>query len=321
MDEKEEKKAEVQQVPIPAWIGKFPFRPEEKRFIVIRRGDELSGFYGFEGHQVALRRFVSLDQFTVSQWTLTAGNYYEPAGQHNYGDEIYYFLEGDPVAFAPETGETYQLHAGDALYIPQGTRHQIFGFNEKKVVTISIVAPRIWAAEDKMGTVIPPVKEPRFYKAWEEGGRGEVAHSRHAPSIPNIDSLGHWPMEGKKARQGKKIIPVRAEEQLPLIHGKERHVLFSFVVSNDYINVALLQIPVGGISEVERHKGDELLYALRGDLVVQLEEPGEAKGSAVSLCHHVFQGEKCFIPGGTPHKYLNFNTAPIEAFAVIGPGL
>jgi mannose-6-phosphate isomerase-like protein (cupin superfamily) len=128
-------------------------------------------------------------------------------------------------------------------------------------------------------------------------------------------------MDGKQARLEKKIIPVRAEEQLPLIHGKKRHVFFSFVVSNDYVNVALLQIPVGGISEVEQHKGDELLYALEGDLVVQLEEPGEAKGSAVSLCHHVFQGEKCFIPGGTPHKYLNFNTAPIKAFAVIGPGL
>ena len=157
----------VQLVPIPAWIGKFPFPPEEKRFIVIHKEDELSGFYGFEGHQVALRRFVSLDQFTVSQWTLSPGNYYEPAGQHNYGDEIYYFLEGDPVAFAPETGETYQLHAGDALYIPQGTRHQIFSFNDQKVVAISIVAPRIWAAEDKMGTVIPSVKKPKFYQAGE----------------------------------------------------------------------------------------------------------------------------------------------------------
>ncbi len=164
----EQKEPGVQRVPIPAWIGNFPFPPEKKRFVVIHKEDELSGFYGFEGHQVALRRFVSLDQFTVSHWTLNPGNYYEPAGQHNYGDEIYYFLEGDPVAFAPETGETYQLHAKDALYIPQGTRHQIFSFNEKKVVAISIVAPRIWAAEDKMGTVIPSVKKPRFYKAWEE---------------------------------------------------------------------------------------------------------------------------------------------------------
>jgi mannose-6-phosphate isomerase-like protein (cupin superfamily) len=139
--------------------------------------------------------------------------------------------------------------------------------------------------------------------------------------IPNLDSLGSWPMEGKKARPAKKIIPVRAEDQLPLIHGRERHVLFSFIVSNDYINIALLQVPVGGISEAEVHKGDELLYALEGDLVVQLEETGEKKGSAVSLCHHIFEGEKCFIPAGTPHKYFNFTTKPIKAFVVIGPGL
>ena len=168
MGEKKQLKPESELVPIPKWIGNFPFPPKEKRFVVIHREDELSGFYGFEGHQVALRRFVSLDQFTVSQWTLSPGNYYEPAGQHNYGDEIYHFLEGDPVAFAPETGETYQLHAGDTLYIPQGTRHQIFCFNDKNVVAISIVAPRIWAAEDKMGTAVRSVEKPRFYKAWEE---------------------------------------------------------------------------------------------------------------------------------------------------------
>jgi len=141
------------------------------------------------------------------------------------------------------------------------------------------------------------------------------------PGIPNIDSLGRWPVEGKKARRAKKIIPVRAQDQLPLIHGKERHVLFSFIVSNDYINIALLQIPVGGISESETHKADELLYALEGDFVVQLEETGQDQRAAVSSCHHIFQGEKCFIPGGTPHKYFNFTTKPIKAFLVIGPGL
>ena len=141
------------------------------------------------------------------------------------------------------------------------------------------------------------------------------------PNLPNIDSLGRFPLEGKKARRAKRIIPVRAGEQLPLIHGRERHVLFSFIVSNDYINVALLQMPVGAISEVETHQGDELLYALEGDLVVQLEEVGAGEGSAVSLCHHIFQGEKCFIPGGTPHKYFNFTTRPVKAFVVIGPGL
>jgi len=140
-------------------------------------------------------------------------------------------------------------------------------------------------------------------------------------SSPSVDSLGRWPVESKEARQAKKIIPVRAEEQLPLIHGKEKHVLFSFIVSNDYINVALLHVGVGGISDLETHRGDELLYALEGDFVVQLEESGQDKASAVSSCHHIFQGEKCFIPGGTPHKYFNFSQKPIKAFVVIGPGL
>jgi len=314
-------------VPLPKWIGRFPFPPEEKRFTIIHRHDEISGFYGFEGHAVLVRRFLSLDQFSISEWTLTQGNFYEPAGLHNFGDELYYFVEGDPVAFAPATGETYQLHAGDALYIPQGTRHQIFGFNGKQIVAISIVAPRVWAIEDNMGTMIPPVAAPRFYRGGEvlpqeaaspAAQREEMSEARGRPSI---DSLGCWPLEGKAARAARKIVPVRAGDQLPLIHGKAKHVLVSFIVSNDYMHVALLQIPVGGMSESETHESDEFVYALEGDLVMQVEEPGADPRNAAGTCHKLFQGEKCFLPARIPHKYFNYTTQPVRAMLILGPRL
>jgi len=76
-------------------------------------------------------------------------------------------LEGEPVAFNPETGDTYQLQAGDTLYTPQGTRHQIFNFTSEVVVAIGVVAPKIWAP-DKMGIKVPSVKKPKFYKAGED---------------------------------------------------------------------------------------------------------------------------------------------------------
>jgi len=160
-------KEEPKSPSIPSWIGRHPFPPEGKKFVVITKDMELSTLYGFEGTQVECKRFVSTDKLTLSRWTLPPGTRYEPAGQHNFGDELYYILEGQPVGFNPETGDTYQLQAGDALYIPQGTRHQMFNFTSKVAVAIGVVAPKIWA-RDKMGTKVPPVEKPKFYKAWEE---------------------------------------------------------------------------------------------------------------------------------------------------------
>lgn len=148
---------------IPNWIEKHPFPPEKKRAVLITKNMEISTLYGFQGTQVKSQIFVSTDKITFSDWTLPPGAQIEPPGLHNHGDEIYYFLEGDPIAFNPEKGEVYQLHAGDALLIPQGTRHQIFNFTNKKIRALSVVAPRIWA-EDAVGTRIPTVKKPKFYK-------------------------------------------------------------------------------------------------------------------------------------------------------------
>lgn len=148
---------------IPKWIGKHPFLPKEKKPIVITKNMEVSTLYGFQGTQVQSQVFVSSDNITFSDWILPPGAQIDPPGLHMYGDEVYYFLEGDPIAFDPENGEVYRLHAGDTLLIPQGTRHQIFNFTNKKIHALSVVAPRIWV-EDAIGTRIPAVKNPKFYK-------------------------------------------------------------------------------------------------------------------------------------------------------------
>ena len=140
---------------------------------------------------------------------------------------------------------------------------------------------------------------------------------------PNLSSLGRWPVEGKKARQEKTLFHLTPEQYLPLIHGKEKHVLFSFMVSNDYMHAAILTIPVGGHSEVESHQGDEALYVLEGDLVVRLvpEEESKDKKSAVYQSHHIYCGEKCLIPEGVKHQYLNFTTRVVKVFVAMGPGV
>ena len=91
---------------------------------------------------------------------------------HNQGDECYYILEGDPIAFNPEAGEVYQLHAGDVLYIPQGTWHQIFNFTDKIIKAICCIAPKIWVEDDEMGTEIKYTGKPKFFKSEEEMTNG-----------------------------------------------------------------------------------------------------------------------------------------------------
>jgi mannose-6-phosphate isomerase-like protein (cupin superfamily) len=153
---------------VPAWMGAWPFaRGEEKRPIVITRDRELSTLYGFEGRQVCSEIFVSTDIFCFNEWTLPPGHWYEPAGLHP-ADEVYYVTEGSPIAFNAELGEVFQLHQGDALLIPTGTRHQIANFTAKVVKIIATNAPVTWV-EEAGGTRIPPVTNPAFFT---RGGKG-----------------------------------------------------------------------------------------------------------------------------------------------------
>jgi quercetin dioxygenase-like cupin family protein len=139
----------------------------------------------------------------------------------------------------------------------------------------------------------------------------------------NTDYLGKWPVDGAKVRKDKKLVVIRQDNHLHLIHGQEQHVLISMIVSNDFMNVGLLTIPVGGYSETESHPGDETLCALEGDLTVRTIEPDEKedKKSASHMSHRVEQGEKMLIPEGTQHQYINFTNAPIKIFFAVAPKL
>ena len=151
---------------MPEWMGNWPFREgETKRPIVITREKELSTLYGYEGRQVCSEIYVSTDAFCFNEWTLPPGHYYAPAGLHP-GDEVYYVTEGDPTAFNSELGEVFQLHKGDTLLIPLGTRHQIANFTGKIVKIIATNAPKTWV-EEEGGTKIPKVRQPKFYKGGE----------------------------------------------------------------------------------------------------------------------------------------------------------
>jgi len=48
---------------------------------------------------------------------------------------------------------------------------------------------------------------------------------------------------GPEARRKKQIFVIKPAQTLDVIHGSEKHMLVSFVVSNDFIHFGLMTIP------------------------------------------------------------------------------
>jgi mannose-6-phosphate isomerase-like protein (cupin superfamily) len=307
---------------VPKWIGNTPFPPDKKRVCKITEDMWAQFLYGFETTQVENQVFASTDSILMAEWTLPPMSHYEPAGYHMHGDECYYLLEGDAVAFNAETGETFSFGTGDAMLIPQRTRHQIFNMAEKRIVAIACVAPVIWA-DDGMGTIIPQVESPRFYKGPEEPNYDKPPSPYISPNTKrNIDSLGSWPAPGPELRKAKQLTILKPEDQLTLLHGTKRHVLFSFVVSNDYMHLALLTVPVGGVSEFETHHGDEVINVLEGELCVRVSSSEDERTDDAAYPHiRLNAREKMFIPPGVRHQYLNFTNTAVRAYVAIAPKL
>lgn len=307
---------------VPDWVGNTPFPPGHKRVCKISEDMYVSFLYGFETTQVENQVFASTDKVFMAEWVLPPGNHYEPAGLHLHGDECYYLLEGEATAFNAETGETFVFRAGDAMLIPQSTRHQIYNMTNERIVAIACVAPKIWV-DDGMGTIIPQVECPRFYKGPEEPACGEPYSPYVLPKLKrSIDSIGSWPAPGPELRKSKQLTIITPENQLALLHGKERHILFSFVVSNDYMHLAILSVPVSGVSEFETHDGDEVINVLEGELCVRISASEEERSDDATYPHiRLNAREKMLIPTGVRHQYLNFTNEVVKAYVAIAPKL
>ena len=138
---------------------------------------------------------------------------------------------------------------------------------------------------------------------------------------PNLEYVGHWPVDPEEARAKKRLIHITPNEHLHLIHGADQHILVSIVISNEYVTLGLLTIPPGGWSEIEDHDGEEALQVLQGTLVVRTFEPGEEldteKASHMSLTVHC--GERLYLPKGMKHCYKNFGEDTIKAYFAVAP--
>ena len=141
-------------------------------------------------------------------------------------------------------------------------------------------------------------------------------------SLKALDLLGRFPVSGAEARKNKKLIHIPQDKMLKLIHGKENHILVSFFVSNDFVHFGKIQIPKGIYSDPETHKGDEVLFVLKGKLTVQVyEDDGDDDTSVLHESFEILPEEQFLIPEGRKHRYLNFSDDIVEAVFGIAPEL
>ena len=115
------------------------------------------------------------------------------------------------------------------------------------------------------------------------------------------------------------MVPVRPSEAIPVLAGRENRILYRFLISNDLVHMARVDLPPGHRSDVELHGGDEIACVLSGVLSVLTGQADTRSVSAERLEAHA--GRKVFLPRGTPHWYSNYGEETASVVIAVAPSL
>lgn len=213
--------------------------------------------------------------------------------QHRF----YYVVQGSLAIHDPETGEVARAGPGEAITW-RGTRYH-FGYNvgDDDVVVLDWFAPPERAPEVRESALMaakPELKDVR-------GGRYEL--------------LGHWPDQRpvvqRKASEEGSIVTVGPSNALHFVHGARPPVLISILSSSGDLTAGTFDLRGGVSTEPEKHLGDEVIYAISGQLHVHLPESGDWFELNPFDC--------VFLPEGTEHRYWNYAVQPARAVFCVAP--
>jgi len=135
------------------------------------------------------------------------------------------------------------------------------------------------------------------------------------------DFIGNWPLETKQAREEKKYLLITPEKALKVIHGKEQKNKVSFYVSNDKVHVGILTLNKGRLTDPETHKGDEALWAIKGNIQIKVFKEDEDEKAVFTEVFMVRENQKFLIPEGYKHQYFNLSEGTSEVLFAIAPEL
>lgn len=296
----------------------FPFEPENKQPMLIRKTDYMHHIYPPNNAFTSDNNYliVSTDTMLVGIYELAPGGSFEPIDIHP-GDEMYYILEG-PVVQKSNYGQYVEMHTGDGLLIPQKTWHQGNNFSSHKVRILFFIAPKAWD-EDVPPKVYPTADDTKTLKGRKNDQIPDVSGRQGITRMATTDDLGRWPIDGSTARQHPtSIYHISDQNKLVTLLGNESPMLMKFTVSTDYGHMGEMIVPTGGgtgprCSEPTSHEGDTVLYCLEGPITINFPDRLE--------CFIMEPEESVFIPASERYQLVNFEGHPVKAVFSIAPQL
>ncbi|MBA3449769.1 MAG: cupin domain-containing protein, partial [Chloroflexia bacterium] len=164
-------------------------------------------------------------------------------------DVVYYVLSGVLVIANPDTGEVQRLLPGDAAFFRRDTWHHAFNYSTEPLRVLEFFAP-------------PP----------SQGTSG--AYARAQPYLTDSRYtrdgwLERWPTAATEEAASRTIHPIRADDVLWHLQGKEHPLLVGLLVSTEHLTVGRIELLPGQKSEVECHAGDEGVYVLSGTVHIR----------------------------------------------------
>jgi quercetin dioxygenase-like cupin family protein len=198
-------------------------------------------------------------------------------------DELLYVLQGTLVLANPETGDVVRAEPGESVFFRRDTWHHGFSYGDEPLRVLEYFAPPPATGTSGAYAQTRPYLETSVYAA--EGVVGSLAGAR-----PPTGSL----------------LVFRREDSAWRL---DRGVLVGLLVSTEHLTAGTLTVPAGHASEEEAHDGEELVYALRGELRV------EAAGIEATLQ----PGDAFFVPSGVRHRYGASGAGVAEAVFGVAP--
>ena len=294
-------------------LEKFPFEPDQKRPMLIRKEDYSTALYPPNDAYTSDNTFtlISTDTFMLGIYELGPGGVFLPLDIHP-GDESYYILNG-PVVQRSGNGQFAYLETGEGLFMPEGAWHCCHNFGAEKARILYFITPKAWS-ENIPPAYIPSDEETKFYKGPNNDKLPNMRDKIHDISRQGCtDDIGHWPCEAAEARETGAVYGVRDFEKLNVVHGTKHPMLMRFITSNDYGHYGEMILPAGGYgprcSDPDVHKVDGALFCIDGPVTINLVDLQES--------YVLNKEETFFLPAGTKYQLVNFESKPIKVVFAI----
>ena len=137
-----------------------------------------------------------------------------------------------------------------------------------------------------------------------------------------FDGHGKLPVDPADARKNLELVKITPDQWRHLVHGRDKHVHLSLMLSTDYAQVGHVRLYPGSHSELENHAGDEVIYVLKNKMAVRVVTTPDLEADAANANRQHFElceGEAFLIPEGFVHQYINLTDKETVFFFGIGP--